>query len=56
MSELPYLYQIDAGYACGGVVVCRNTVIAAAPIFKWMVGKSWDRVKSWKKIQQIRQV
>lgn len=45
------LYQIDVGYACGGVVVDSTTspaiVVEAAPIFKWMVGKTWVKAKEW---------
>lgn len=41
-------YQIDVGYACGGVAVnARDVVVVAAPIFKWMERKPWAQVCEW---------
>jgi len=56
MSFLEQLYQIDCGHACGGIVVLHDCVIDAAPIFRWMVGKSYAEVASWKRIVSIREV
>lgn len=50
------MYQVDTGYACGGVVVENGIVTETAPIFKWMKGKKWNDVKSWKKIQAVNTV
>lgn len=47
------LYQIDTGYACGGIEVLQNQIILTAPIFKWMVGKTIEDIKQWKKIKHI---
>jgi len=33
------LYRIVLSYACFGIVVRNGTIIAAAPIAKWSVGK-----------------
>ena len=41
------LYQIDLSYACFGVEVKDDKVVFAAPIAKWMIGKSWTVVKIW---------
>lgn len=47
--------QIDTGYACGGVELDDSgVVIDAAPIFQWMIGKTWCEVQHWKKIKKIR--
>lgn len=47
------IYQIDTGFACAGIVVKDNRVIDAAPIFRWMKGKTLDQVKRWGKIITI---
>ena len=47
------LYQIDTGYACGGIVVDNGIVTEAAPIFKWMLHKSFDEIKEWQNIKWI---
>lgn len=41
------LYVIDVGYFCAAVVVQGETVIDAAPILAWAVGKPADTVFSW---------
>jgi aminopeptidase-like protein len=43
------IYQIEMKYACAGVIVDQGTVIAAAPIFAWAVGKKWDVFEAWVK-------
>lgn len=45
MPEL--LLQIDLPYACAGIVVKDGFVIEAAPIFKWMIGKSFEYISFW---------
>lgn len=49
-------YQVDVGYACAGVVVDGERVVEAAPIFKWMVGKSWKYVQNWIKNKDLGEV
>lgn len=41
------LYQVDIGYACFGVEVKHKIVIDAAPIGRWMIGKTWKDVRLW---------
>lgn len=49
------LYQIDTGYACAGVVVNnKGIVIRTAPIFRWMLRKTWNRCRKWPKIKTIK--
>lgn len=49
-------YLVDTGYAAGGVTVNpAGVVVEAAPIFKWMLGKPWESVKVWPKIQSIQE-
>lgn len=44
------LYRIDLPYACFGVVVDDNAqVVDAAPIGRWMVGKSLEYIRLWVK-------
>lgn len=47
------LIQIDTGYACAGIIVKNGIVQHAAPIFKWMVGKEWWKVKQWRRIKSM---
>ena len=51
---LTALIQIDTDYACAGVIVKNGRVVEAAPIFYWMVGKPWDKVRHFRKIKSIR--
>jgi len=48
------LIQIDTGYACAGIIVKQGIVCVTAPIFKWMKGKRWDQVKTWRKIKCVQ--
>lgn len=41
------LFQIDIGYACGGIAVEDGIVSVTPPIFKWMKGKSIQTVSEW---------
>jgi hypothetical protein len=43
----PTLYQVTLPYACFGVEVKGQTVVDAAPIGRWMVGKSLVVVGEW---------
>lgn len=44
------LWQIDVGYACAGILVDEASVVRhAAPIFKWMKGKSILEIERWVK-------
>lgn len=47
------LYQIDAGYGCGGAVAIDDIIIEAAPIFKWMVGKSIHFIKTKYNVTEV---
>ena len=56
MSDETRTYLVDTGYAAGGVTVNpAGVVVEAAPIFKWMLGKPWESVKVWPKIQSIQE-
>jgi len=49
------LIQIDTGYACAGAEVdSRGIVLDAAPIFAWMIGKSFNEIRKWKHIKSIK--
>ena len=37
-------YWINTDYACGGVICNNDIVIEAAPIFKWMINKSFSTI------------
>lgn len=39
MTDDCALWQIDAGYACGGVFVRDGVIVDAAPIFRKLVGQ-----------------
>lgn len=39
------LFWVDTGYACAGVVCSAGQVIEAAPIYRWMVGRSMAEVE-----------
>ncbi len=41
------LYSIDLPYACFAIVVRDGKVTFAAPIGRWMVGKSLEDVELW---------
>jgi hypothetical protein len=36
------LYSIDSKYFCAGIIVHTGTIVDAAPILKWCVGKEFD--------------
>ena len=40
-------YQVTLPYACFGIEVQGQTVVSAAPIGRWMVGKSLVVVGEW---------
>lgn len=41
------LFQVDVGYACFGIVSEDDVVTLAAPIAKWMEGKTLQQIKPW---------
>ena len=41
------LYQVTLPYACFGVVVEAGCVRTAAPIGRWMVGKTLTVITNW---------
>ncbi len=41
------LYQVMLPYACFGIEVKGQTVVSAAPVGRWMVGKSIVVVGEW---------
>lgn len=55
MSDETRTYLLDTGYAAGGVTVRGGKVVEAAPIFRWALGKSWDELRKWPKIQRIQE-
>lgn len=40
-------YQIDISYACFRIDTDNNICIDAAPIAKWMIGKTVDDITAW---------
>jgi len=56
------LWYVDTGFACGGLVINRNKVVACAPIFtKWFLGRTTGTVrqmirnKKWKLQRQVEE-
>jgi hypothetical protein len=49
MSEpiFKMLYQVNLPYAVFGIVVVNDVVHEAAPMGKWMKGKSLDYIEAW---------
>ena len=49
MSEPVFkiLYQVNLPYAVFGIVVINNVVHEAAPMGKWMKGKSLEYIEGW---------
>ena len=44
--------KTDTYHATAGIWVDEDgTVVKAAPVYKWMVGKQWTDVMRWKKIE-----
>lgn len=41
------LIQLKSSYFTAGIVVTDNIVVEAAPIVKWMIGKTWDTCRDW---------
>jgi hypothetical protein len=41
------LYWVDVHYACFGLLIASNRIVDAAPIARWMVGKTTQEVKPW---------
>jgi len=41
------LYVVDLPYAYFGIIVVGDKVLWAAPIGKWMVGRSVAAVRAW---------
>ena len=52
------LYRVELSYAVFGIITQGNTIIDAAPIGKWMIGKSIMYVGEWiaKKHGTLRQI
>lgn len=40
-------YQIHAPHFCAGIIVSGDTVLQAAPILHWTVGRSFERTRSY---------
>lgn len=48
------LVAIDVGYAFAGIIINdKGCCVEAAPIYKWMKGKSMPQIKKWKKIKEV---
>lgn len=41
------LWQIDSGYFCAGLEAQGQRIVLAAPIIKWMIGKSIPDMRSY---------
>jgi hypothetical protein len=41
------LAQITAPHLCAGIILRNDVVVDAAPILRWMIGKSRDFVRSY---------
>lgn len=41
------LYRITLPYAVFGIIVSNSTVIQAAPIGRWMIGKGIMGIQRW---------
>jgi hypothetical protein len=55
---MKFLYRIDTGYACAGVIIdsdgiLPSIVVKTAPIFDWMVGRRWSEVLTWGNIKEV---
>jgi hypothetical protein len=54
IPDNPHLFRIASSFFCAGLEIRQNTVILAAPIIKYMIGWSKERVilyctsKGWK--------
>lgn len=46
MSSM-YLYYIDVGYACFGIVALHNVVRDAPPIARWMIDANMSTIIQW---------
>lgn len=44
---LDELWQVQLPYATFGIIVERNKVIEAAPIGRWMIGRSFMSIGNW---------
>lgn len=40
-------FWVNIHYACFGIDSKDNIIVAAAPIAKWMIGKSLQEIKPW---------
>ena len=40
-------YYIDIKYACFGIIENNGIIVKAAPICKWMIGKTLSYIKNW---------
>lgn len=54
-GSLRALIRIETRYFVAGIEVDdQGTVIEAAPILKWTIGKKLAKVKKWKQITDIQ--
>ena len=48
------LWQLDTGYACGGLIVdAHGRVVEAAPIFWWTVGRRLGDVSRMRCVRKL---
>ena len=47
--KMEKLYQVNLPYACFGIITVQDIVVEAAPIAKWMQGKTIYFVEQWVK-------
>jgi hypothetical protein len=41
------VFWVDVGYATFGIISYDDTIIAAAPIGRWMIGLQLENIKQW---------
>lgn len=55
MKQNKGLFLVETKYSCAGIIIDRDgIVIETAPIYKWMVGKPFSRIKKWERITNIQ--
>lgn len=45
--DIHIMIRIDAPHFCAGAVVENSAIVDAAPIIKWMIGKTIDQVMDY---------
>lgn len=50
------VFQIDTGYACGGIVIVDDVCTDAPSIYRWMVGKRLEEIMRWARIKTLTEI